>query len=103
MTDGIAKPVVRKPPAAGSGRKLGARNKVTMAMREMVLLVNQDIGGREAMGEWAKKHRTEFYKILARLIPTEIHAQVDTRIVDENRIREIRDSLREASETRTVQ
>ena len=85
------------------GRKKGVPNKLTATILEWVL---QDTGGAEAMSAWGKKndrHRLEFYRICARLIPAEIHAQVETRIVDESRIQQIRDELREASQASTVQ
>ncbi|HEY6925211.1 MAG TPA: hypothetical protein VI653_17175 [Steroidobacteraceae bacterium] len=34
------------------------------------------LGGTHAMAEWAKRHATEFYKLYARLIPTESHIDV---------------------------
>ena len=35
-------------------------------------IVYDNLGGHDAFTQWAKKHRTEFYKIAARLIPLEI-------------------------------
>jgi hypothetical protein len=54
------------------GRKPGSKNKVTLAFREAVQACFGDIGGGKAFAAWAKKNRTEFYKIAARLIPTEL-------------------------------
>jgi len=88
------------------GRKKGVPNKLTATMKQILEWVLQDTGGAEAMSAWVKKNdrnRLEFYRICARLIPAEIHAQVETRIVDESRIQQIRDELREASQTSTVQ
>lgn len=54
------------------GRKKGSLNKITMAFKEAVKTVYDEIGGDEAFAEWAKENKTDFYKIAARLIPTEI-------------------------------
>lgn len=56
------------------GRTKGAKNKVTRSMKETVVntlewLQNQP---KSNMREWAKANPTEFYKIAAKLIPTEI-------------------------------
>ena len=44
-----------------------------------MIAVFDRIGGREGMAEWAMENRTEFYKIYAKLLPTEVHATVDNR------------------------
>jgi hypothetical protein len=64
----------------GAGRKEGVRNKFTLAAKQMFEMVHQDIGGREAMAEWARKNdenRREFYKMYCRLIPVDLRAQVE--------------------------
>ena len=54
------------------GRQVGTPNKLTSTFREAVLLAYQNIGGHEAFSKWAAENPTEFYRIAARLIPTEI-------------------------------
>ena len=43
-------------------------------MREALLQVYENIGGVDAMTQWAmeEKNKTEFYKIITKLIPVEI-------------------------------
>jgi len=38
----------------------------------------EEIGGVENLVEWARCNQTEFYKMLARLMPREIKAYVNT-------------------------
>jgi len=54
------------------GRPKGSRNKVTLAFKEATLRVFGAVGGEKAYADWAKKNRTEYYKICARLIPLEV-------------------------------
>ena len=54
------------------GRQVGAPNRLTTACREAVQHVYDDIGGHEAFSKWARENQTEFYRIAARLIPTEM-------------------------------
>lgn len=61
------------------GRKAGVPNKVGAKVKADILDVFLKVGGRGAMALWALENRTEFYKIYARLIPTEVHAEVDVR------------------------
>jgi hypothetical protein len=51
------------------GRKKNTPNKITAAFKTALLEAFQETGGTEALVRWAKKNRTEFYKICARLIP----------------------------------
>lgn len=62
----------RKTP--GSGRKAGTPNKVCKAFKAAILEAFNDprMGGTEGMIAWGVDNRTEFYKIAARLIPTEV-------------------------------
>jgi hypothetical protein len=57
------------------GRLIGTPNKVTSVFKEAVRTVYEDIGGNTAFAEWAKENPTEFYRIAARLIPTEMASQ----------------------------
>lgn len=59
------------PPNAGKGRPKGSPNKITKAAREAFEHAFDAIGGTDALAKWARTHRTEFYKLYARLIPVE--------------------------------
>jgi hypothetical protein len=61
-----------KPRPAGAGRKKGTPNKFTRTFKEAVMIAFQERGGVKQMKVWAGKNETEFYRICARLIPTEI-------------------------------
>ena len=64
------------------GRRPGVPNRLTTAFREAVQHVYDDIGGHEAFSSWAKENPTEFYRIAARLIPTEMRENSqDNRVV----------------------
>lgn len=65
---------------AGKGRKKGVPNKTTASVKEAFLLAHQGIGGAPALTAWAKENQTEFYKLLARLIPTEVAAGEGTHL-----------------------
>ncbi len=66
------------------GKAKGTLNKTTAFFRDAILKVYGDIGGHENFAVWAKANETEFYKIAARLIPTEVHATInDNRSVAE--------------------
>lgn len=53
------------------GRPKGTPNKMTASAREAFALAFDRSGGFAALTQWAKKNRTEFYKLYARLIPVE--------------------------------
>lgn len=54
------------------GRQRGTPNKVTAAFKDAVRTVYDTIGGHQAFAEWARGNPSDFYRIAARLIPTEI-------------------------------
>jgi len=65
------------------GRQIGAPNKITTIFKDAVRTVYEDIGGHTSFAAWAKKNQTDFYKIAARLIPTETASIEDTNITVE--------------------
>lgn len=62
------------------GRKKGTPNKLTGTFREAVCLAYENIGGHEAFSKWATENQTDFYKIAARLIPTEVKSSDDEKL-----------------------
>ena len=66
--------------AKTGGRKVGVANRLTGTFRDAVQIAYNEAGGHEAFTEWAKKNRTEFYKIASRLIPVEVKNTTDATI-----------------------
>ncbi len=58
---------------AGPGRPKGSLNASSIAAKTAFQLAFQGLGGVEALTSWAKGNEGEFYKLYARLIPTETH------------------------------
>ena len=61
------------------GRTKGTPNKLTTSIKEAFVVVFDLLqGNKEANLEtWAKENPTEFYKLISKLIPTDVKAQVD--------------------------
>ncbi len=53
------------------GRRCGTPNKLTGTFREALRVVYQGLGGHRAFLEWAQENQTEFYRLMARVIPIE--------------------------------
>ena len=66
----------------GSGRKKGTGNKITVAFKHAVLNVFNRVGGEDHLEKWAQQNQTEFYKIAARLIPTEITGSGEGGVIE---------------------
>jgi hypothetical protein len=60
-------------------RPVGSVNKVGAQVKENILAVFTRLGSTSAMAEWAQKNLTEFYKMYARLIPTEVVGEFTIR------------------------
>ena len=59
------------------GRVKGTPNKLTTSFKTAVVLAFEGIGGHKTFQKWARKNQSEFYKIAARLIPTEVVGDAD--------------------------
>lgn len=66
----MAEKSTAKRPKVG-GREKGTPNRVTASAKENILAVFTRLGGTAEMAAWARRHPTDFYKLYARLIPTE--------------------------------
>lgn len=59
----------RKPPAAGKGRVKGVPNKMTKALKEMILGALEDAGGQHYLKKQAKEQPAAFMSLLGRVLP----------------------------------
>ncbi len=66
----------KKPP----GRKPGIPNKMTRGIKANILDVFDKIGGVQHFADWAIENPTEFYKHYVKLLPTEIIADVESKV-----------------------
>jgi hypothetical protein len=62
------------------GRKKGSQNKLTRTVKETVLEVFNQLQEKPGVKllDWAEQEPTEFYRIAAKLIPTDIKGEVKT-------------------------
>lgn len=69
-------------PKGNTGRIKGTPNKLTRTVKETVLAVFNELQAdpKAKLIVWAKEEPTEFYKIAAKLIPTEISGHLDSQI-----------------------
>lgn len=63
------------------GRQRGTPNQFTGTFREALRVVYEGLGGHAAFIQWARENPTEYYRIAARLIPTEKGEHDDERPV----------------------
>lgn len=54
------------------GRKKGSLNKTTASVKEALSLAFANLGDVEALVNWARRNRTEFYKLWGRMLPQEV-------------------------------
>lgn len=62
-----------------AGRPKGVQNKIGSGVKSNVVAVFDKIGGRDKMVSWALDNLTEFYRLYARLIPTEVSTEINIR------------------------
>lgn len=64
------------------GKKPGTLNKSTRAVKEALEECFDRLGGVAAMEQWARREPTEFFKLLAKLLPRDIRLDVAERLED---------------------
>ena len=65
----------KKGKAKTGGRRPGVANRSTVTYRAALAATYRGVGGDAAFMEWARENRTEFYRIMARLLPVEREVQ----------------------------
>lgn len=79
------------------GRPKGSPDRISRTAKENIIAVFDGVGGITAMINWAKRNRTEFYKLYARLVPIDVTARVDKRDASELTDRELAEIIASAS------
>lgn len=64
-----------RPPNAGKGRKKGVPNKVTAAVKDMVLQALGNAGGVQYLEQQAKDNPTAFLTLVGKVIPLQVSGE----------------------------
>ncbi len=60
----------------GGGRPAGIQNKFTMSVKEAFSEAFEKLGGVEALVRWGQRNPTDFYKLVSKLIPTDVNMAI---------------------------
>ena len=66
----MAAPKGTRPPAAGMGRQLGSKNKVTQDLRQMILAALDGAGGQAYLQRQADENPSSFLTLIGKVLPT---------------------------------
>lgn len=61
--------------AKTGGRQKGTPNKATLAVKEALEAAFEGMGGVERLKAWATSEPTEFYKLWAKMLPSQVNNQ----------------------------
>ncbi len=64
------------------GRTKGSKNKLNTDIKEAFDIAFQGIGGAEALTEWARSHKSSFFKIYATMQPKKLQGMIEHRHED---------------------
>lgn len=53
-------------------RPLGSKNKVPLTVRNEIIAVYEELGGRQGMAKWAQKDPATFYRLYCQMAPKEV-------------------------------
>lgn len=86
-----------RPPNAGKGRKKGSQNKVTGAVKDMVLTALSNVGGVEYLEEQAIENPTAFLTLVGKVIPLQVSGDPENplKTVQEIVLRGVRSDSRD--------
>ena len=62
----------RKPPRAGMGRKKGVPNKITKALKDMILQALANVGGENYLQTQAAENPTAFLTLVGKVLPLQV-------------------------------
>ena len=61
-----------RPPAAGRGRPKGAKNKMTAALKDMILGALDEAGGQQYLVEQTHQNPAAFLTLLGKVLPLQV-------------------------------
>jgi len=70
-----------RPPAAGKGRPKGARNRMSRALKDMILQALDDAGGERYLSEQAIKNPAAFLTLVGKVLPLQMTGEDDGPVV----------------------
>ena len=79
------------PPAAGMGRKKGTPNKVTKALKDMILGALDGLGGQEYLTRQGEENPVAFMALLGKVLPTTLAGDPSNPVVIQEITRRIID------------
>ena len=74
-------PEGKRPPAAGKGRPKGARNRMSRALKDMILQALDDAGGERYLSEQAIKNPAAFLTLVGKVLPLQMTGEDDGPVV----------------------
>lgn len=69
-----------KPPRAGMGRPKGSPNKMTKALKEMILEALDGAGGVDYLVVQSRDNPTAFLTLIGKVLPLQVAAQVEGQL-----------------------
>ena len=77
-----------------NGRPLGSKNKFT-TLKNTFIEAFEELGEVDNLVEWARAKQTEFYRMVARLMPREVEAKVSSQFTLLDALMEMEENLKE--------
>ena len=90
-----------RPPKAGAGRKIGAKNKLQTELKEMIITALSELGGVDYLKQQARDQPVAFLALLGKIVPREVSANVsmDSDVTLSERLQAARERFNQATGT----
>ena len=76
-----------------NGRPVGSKNKFT-TLKNAFIETFEELGGVDNLVEWARANQTEFYRMVARLMPKEVEAKISSEFTLVDALMEVEDYVK---------
>ena len=76
-----------------NGRPVGSKNKFT-TLKNAFIETFEELGGVDNLVEWARANQTEFYRMVARLMPREVEAKISSEFTLVDALMEVEDYVK---------
>ena len=77
-----------------NGRPVGSKNKFT-TLKNAFIETFEELGGVDNLVEWARSNQTEFYRMVARLMPKEVEAKISSEFTLVDALMEMEEHLKD--------